>query len=266
MAHLRADGRHHCLALVEGASGVIASGFTVADEDALAAGRDRARAARFQRHPRRRRAEAGRGGCGSSSGFDDPFGNRIELVASRRRSAGRSRSPAGAGITEFGHLCLDAPDVHEAYRFWCTTLQRPGVGLDRRRRLPDADRPGAPQARRVPGRRAGPVPHELPGRRPSTTSSATGTSWSTTASRSRWARDATRSRPRSSSTSSARRASPTSTPSASGGSRTTPPGCPRTFDPDELGSIDMWLGPTARPVSQPQLRSATPAETARHAS
>ena len=36
VAHLRADARHHCLALVEGESGVIATGFTVADEDALA--------------------------------------------------------------------------------------------------------------------------------------------------------------------------------------------------------------------------------------
>ncbi len=35
VAHLRADGRHHCLALVEGPSGVISSGFTVADPDAL---------------------------------------------------------------------------------------------------------------------------------------------------------------------------------------------------------------------------------------
>ena len=35
---------------------------------------------------------------------------------------------------------------------------------------------------------------------------------------------------------------------------------PRYFDPAEPGSIDMWLGPTARPISQPQLRSATPAE------
>src|SRR6204780_1381810 len=34
---LRADHRHHCLALVEGPSGVIASGFTVAGSDALAA-------------------------------------------------------------------------------------------------------------------------------------------------------------------------------------------------------------------------------------
>ena len=37
VAHLRADSRHHCLALVGGRSGVIASGFTVADLDALAA-------------------------------------------------------------------------------------------------------------------------------------------------------------------------------------------------------------------------------------
>src|SRR6476646_11168420 len=36
VAHLRADARHHCLALVEGESGVIATGFTVAGEDALA--------------------------------------------------------------------------------------------------------------------------------------------------------------------------------------------------------------------------------------
>ncbi|HEY3015107.1 MAG TPA: VOC family protein [Nocardioides sp.] len=36
VAHLRADARHHCLALVEGESGVIATGFTVTDEDALA--------------------------------------------------------------------------------------------------------------------------------------------------------------------------------------------------------------------------------------
>src|SRR5690349_11770609 len=38
VAHLRADARHHCLSLVEGESGVIATGFTVADEDTLALG------------------------------------------------------------------------------------------------------------------------------------------------------------------------------------------------------------------------------------
>jgi 2,3-dihydroxy-p-cumate/2,3-dihydroxybenzoate 3,4-dioxygenase len=37
---------------------------------------------------------------------------------------------------------------------------------------------------------------------------------------------------------------------------------PRTFDPDEPGSIDMWLGPVSRPSSQPQLRPAPPPEMA----
>jgi 2,3-dihydroxy-p-cumate/2,3-dihydroxybenzoate 3,4-dioxygenase len=31
---------------------------------------------------------------------------------------------------------------------------------------------------------------------------------------------------------------------------------PRTFDPGEPGSIDMWLGPVSRPSSQPQLQRA----------
>src|SRR5258707_12872640 len=37
VAQLRADHRHHCLALVEGPSGVISSGFTLAGSDAPAA-------------------------------------------------------------------------------------------------------------------------------------------------------------------------------------------------------------------------------------
>ena len=32
--------------------------------------------------------------------------------------------------------------------------------------------------------------------------------------------------------------------------------CPRTFDPAEPGAIDMWLGPTTRPITQPQIRDA----------
>ncbi|HEY2520969.1 MAG TPA: hypothetical protein VGJ19_12725, partial [Streptosporangiaceae bacterium] len=33
---------------------------------------------------------------------------------------------------------------------------------------------------------------------------------------------------------------------------------PRTFDPDEPGSIDMWLGPTKRVSSQRQLTDPAP--------
>src|SRR5918995_6660259 len=50
VAHLRADHRHHCLALVEGPSGVISSGFTVADSDALAAAETELERAGFAVH------------------------------------------------------------------------------------------------------------------------------------------------------------------------------------------------------------------------
>jgi 2,3-dihydroxy-p-cumate/2,3-dihydroxybenzoate 3,4-dioxygenase len=118
-AQLRADGRHHCLALVEGRSGVIASGFCVADEDALAAAETQLERSGFtvgrgttaQARSRRVRAFVG---------FDDPFGNRLELVCQQESVTRPVAFSRPAGITEFGHLCLDAPDVHEAYRFWNT--------------------------------------------------------------------------------------------------------------------------------------------------
>jgi len=118
-AQLRADGRHHCLALVEGGSGVIASGFAVADEDTLAAAESQLEAAGFS---------VTRGGADQARdrrvrsfvGFSDPFGNRIELVASQVTVTRPVHLSRPAGITEFGHLCLDATDVREAYRFWST--------------------------------------------------------------------------------------------------------------------------------------------------
>jgi len=121
VVHLRADSRHHCLALVEGDSGVISSGFTVADEDALALAEAELERRGFtvsrldQVAARSRRVRAG-------IGFDDPFGNRLELVAQQESVARPVAFTRAAGITEFGHLCLDAPDVHEAYRFWSGTF------------------------------------------------------------------------------------------------------------------------------------------------
>ncbi len=107
-AYLRADGRHHCLALVEGRSGVIASGFTVADEDALAAAETELEHAGFTvargdaAAARSRRVRA-------FVGFDDPFGNRLELVCQQETVTRPVAFTRPAGITEFGHLCLDAP-------------------------------------------------------------------------------------------------------------------------------------------------------------
>ncbi len=117
VAHLRADHRHHCLALVEGQSGVISSGFSVADGDALEAAetelerygitvdrgsKDAARSRRVQ----------------DFIAFYDPFGNRVELSCHQETITRPVAFTRPAGITEFGHLCLDASDVREAYRFW----------------------------------------------------------------------------------------------------------------------------------------------------
>jgi 2,3-dihydroxy-p-cumate/2,3-dihydroxybenzoate 3,4-dioxygenase len=117
VAHLRADSRHHCLSLVEGASGVIASGFQVADEDALTTAETRLERAGFtvrRGDPAETRSRRVR----QFIGFDDPFGNRVELVCQQESVTRPVAFTRHAGITEFGHLCLDAPDVHEAYRFW----------------------------------------------------------------------------------------------------------------------------------------------------
>src|SRR5216683_2500514 len=119
VANLRADHRHHCLALVEGPSGVISSGFAVADADALAAA---------ETELERSGISVRRGGPGEARSrrvgefiaFDDPFGNRLELVSQQESITRPVAFTRPAGITEFGHLCLDAPDVREAHLYWST--------------------------------------------------------------------------------------------------------------------------------------------------
>jgi 2,3-dihydroxy-p-cumate/2,3-dihydroxybenzoate 3,4-dioxygenase len=117
VAHLRAVSRHHCLALVEGVSGVLASGFRVKDTDALAAAETHLERAGFTVR-RGDKDESRSRRVAEFIGFDDPFGNRIELVSQQETITRPVAFARTAGITEFGHLCLDAPDVHEAYRFW----------------------------------------------------------------------------------------------------------------------------------------------------
>jgi 2,3-dihydroxy-p-cumate/2,3-dihydroxybenzoate 3,4-dioxygenase len=259
VAHLRADQRHHCLALVEGPSGVIASGFTVADADALdAAETELERSGLTVR--RGSAAEARSRRVREFIGFDDPFGNRIELV-SQQESVGRPVAfSRQAGISEFGHLCLDAPDVHEAYRFWSTRFNA---------RVSDWIADAACLMR------IDPVHHKLavfrgdgpglchmnfqvdtiddvfrnwhflqehnveiemgPGRHPQSTAiflyflGPEGFTYEYSFGVRRIEDEAG--------------------------------WVPRTFDPAEPGSIDMWLGPITRTVSQPQVRSGQPAGT-----
>jgi 2,3-dihydroxy-p-cumate/2,3-dihydroxybenzoate 3,4-dioxygenase len=119
VAHLRADHRHHCLALVEGPSGVIASGFSVAGSGELAAAETELERSGITVH-RGSAEEARSRRVREFIAFDDPFGNRLELVSQQETITRPVAFTRPAGITEFGHLCLDAPDVHEAQEFWST--------------------------------------------------------------------------------------------------------------------------------------------------
>jgi 2,3-dihydroxy-p-cumate/2,3-dihydroxybenzoate 3,4-dioxygenase len=119
VTYLRADHRHHCLALVESdQAGVHASAFSLLDDAALESAESE-----LQQHGctvwRGSAEQARQRRVRNFIAFDDPFGNHVELVTGQATLArpinfGR---PA-AGIAEFGHLCLDAPDVRAAHEFW----------------------------------------------------------------------------------------------------------------------------------------------------
>jgi 2,3-dihydroxy-p-cumate/2,3-dihydroxybenzoate 3,4-dioxygenase len=257
VAYLRADHRHHCLALVQGPSGVIASGFTVADSDALEDAETELERSGLSVH-RGSAAEARSRRVREFIAFDDPFGNRIELV-SQQETVGRPVAfSRAAGITEFGHLCLDAPDVHEAYRFWSTRFNArvsDWIGdaaclmridpVHHKLAVFRGDEPGLCHMnfqvatiddlfRNWHFLSSNNVEIEMgPGRHPQSTAiflyflGPEGFTYEYSFGVRRIEDEAS--------------------------------WVPRTFDPDEPGSIDMWLGPTTRPITQPQVRSAQPA-------
>ncbi|MDT0183967.1 VOC family protein [Microbacterium sp. ARD31] len=117
--YLRADHRHHCLAFVEGEAGVLSSGLTVLDSAALnqaeielnLAGVQTVRGTAEEAYSRRVR---------EFISFDDPWGNRFDLAVDQHTDANPPQFTRRAGITEFGHLCVDAPDVRAAYEWWST--------------------------------------------------------------------------------------------------------------------------------------------------
>ena len=264
VAHLRADHRHHCLALVEGRSGVISSAFTVADSDALAAAEtvlERAGTCVRRGGPAEARSRRVR----DFIAFDDPFGNRLELVSQQETITRPVAFTRPAGITEFGHLCLDAPDVHEAYRFWSTRFNArvsDWIGdaaclmridpVHHKLAVFRAERPGLCHMNfqvaaidDVFRNWHFLVDHGVqiemgPGRHPQSTAiflyflGPEGFTYEYSFGVRRIEDDAA--------------------------------WIPRTFDPDEPGSIDMWLGPVSRPSSQPQIRPPVRQELARSGS
>lgn len=118
-AYLRADNRHHCLAFVEGETvGTLASGFTVADAAALEAAAHQLEAEGLTVHhgtaeeARERRVR-------DFISFVTPSGNPIDLVIGQIQLESRPvRFARPAGITEFGHIGIEAPEVAAAEEFW----------------------------------------------------------------------------------------------------------------------------------------------------
>jgi len=253
-AWLRADHRHHCLALVEGPSGVIASGFTVADLDTLDAAETELSRRGFSVY-RGSAEEARSRRVRSFIAFDDPFGNRLELVAGQETVARPVLFGRAAGITEFGHLCLDAPDVHEAYRFWSTIFNA---------RVSDWLGDAACLMR------IDPVHHKLAvfrGDDPGlchmnfqvTSLDDVFRNWHFLVSQNVEIEMGPGRHPQSTAIFLYFLGPEGFTYEYSFGVRRIEDDeawVPRVFDPDEPGSIDMWLGPVSRAVSQPQLRAA----------
>ena len=127
--------------------------------------RDRARAVPASACTAARPPKPGRGGCVSSSGSTTRSATGSSWCQPAARLVARPVAfSRAAGITEFGHLCLDAPDVHEAYRFWSTRFNaRVSDWLGDAACLMRID-PVHHKLAVFRERRAGPVPHELPGR------------------------------------------------------------------------------------------------------
>lgn len=256
VAHLRADARHHCLAFVEGRSGVIASAFQVADEDALAAAEtELERAGTAVRRGGAEEARSRR--VRSVIGFDDPFGNRLELVCGQQSITRPVAFARPAGITEFGHLCLDAPDVHEAHRWWSTRFNA---------RVSDWIGDAACLMR------IDPVHHKLAvfqGEGPGLchmnfqveTIDDVFRSWNFLLEHGVEIEMGPGRHPQSTAVFLYFLGPEGFTYEYSFGVRRIEDEAswvPRSFDPAEKGSIDMWLGPTRRPVTQPQLQQQGP--------
>jgi 2,3-dihydroxy-p-cumate/2,3-dihydroxybenzoate 3,4-dioxygenase len=115
--YLRADQRHHCLAFVEGESGVLSSGLSLADSKSLLAA-ERVLASAGIRTRRGTEEECLSRRVREFLEFDDPWGNRFDLVVDFITDVAPVNFTRAAGITEFGHICVDAPDPRKAYEWW----------------------------------------------------------------------------------------------------------------------------------------------------
>lgn len=118
-AYLRADDRHHCVAFVEGDQvGTQAHAFTLAGPAQLHAAAAQLEADGVE-VTRGTSDEARARRVRDFISFVAPGNNRVELVVGQVHTESRPvRWARPAGITEFGHIGIECPDVMESYAFW----------------------------------------------------------------------------------------------------------------------------------------------------
>lgn len=120
-AYLRADDRTHNICYVRGDPSVEAAAFEMACEgDLQHAMAELKRAGVSPQWGTREQAWARR--VSSFLGFDDPCGNRIELVLGAERMGRRFFPSRDAGITEFGHFALHTREPARALQFWTQVM------------------------------------------------------------------------------------------------------------------------------------------------
>jgi 2,3-dihydroxy-p-cumate/2,3-dihydroxybenzoate 3,4-dioxygenase len=115
--YLRSDDRSHTLCYTEGDPADQSVGFEVEDENCL-----QQAAATLDALDHRvwsgSAEEAAKRKVKAFIGFNDPSGNRIELVVRPERSGRRYFPTRDAGITGFSHIGLNSTDPARDERFW----------------------------------------------------------------------------------------------------------------------------------------------------
>ncbi len=119
--YYRSDSRDHTLVYVEGDPRDQAVGFELRDADALEAAASGLSDAGFEVKPGTA-TECEQRRVGAFITFDDPTGNRIELVVRPHHSGRRHFPSRDAGITGFSHIGLCTTDAARDERLWTGVL------------------------------------------------------------------------------------------------------------------------------------------------
>ena len=119
--YLRGDDRDHTLVYCKGDPADHATGWEVADPQALDAAGAELESSRIQVH-RGTRSECGKRYVEDFIAFADPSGNRHELIVAPRAGGTRFAPSRDCGVWSFSHIGLRSTDPARDETFWTTVM------------------------------------------------------------------------------------------------------------------------------------------------